>query len=84
MIKKIVQQNLPLFSIALFLIVYMYIIIVKPSHIYNTDGSLKEFGVGYNKKTIVPLWLVAVLLGILCYFAVLYYSIDNPYKVYLM
>jgi hypothetical protein len=56
---------------------------MKPSHIYNTDGSLKEFGVGYNKKTFVPLWLVAIFIGILSYFAVLYYSIENPYKVYM-
>jgi len=83
MFKKMVQQNLPLFSIALFLIAYMYIVIVKPSYIYNLDGSLKEFGVGYSKKTIIPLWLVAIFIGVLSYFFVLYYSIENPYKVYL-
>ena len=83
MLKKLVQQNLPLFSIVLFLIAYMYIVIVKPPYIYNLDGSLKEFGVGYSKKTIIPLWLVAIFIGVLSYFFVLYYSIENPYNVYL-
>jgi hypothetical protein len=45
----------------------------KPNFLYNNDGSLREFGVGYKNKTILPLWLVAILLSMLCYLGVLYY-----------
>ena len=39
----------------------------KPSIVYQTDGSLRPFGVGYRKKTVVPLWLVVFLLAIFSY-----------------
>ena len=41
--------------------------------LYNNDGSLREFGVGYKNKTILPLWLFSIVLGILTYVLVLYY-----------
>ena len=46
---------------------------MKPSFIYNNDGSLREFGVGYRNKTILPLWLFSIVLGILTNILVLYY-----------
>jgi len=44
-----------------------------PHFLYNQDGSLREFGLGYRKKTVVPIWLVALILAILSYLCVLYY-----------
>jgi hypothetical protein len=41
---------------------------------YNPDGSLKEFGVGFRKKTIIPVWLISIFLAILAYFSVVYYT----------
>jgi hypothetical protein len=41
---------------------------------YNPDGSLKEFGVGFRKKTIIPAWLISIFLAILSYFSVVYYT----------
>ena len=37
---------------------------------FNNDGSLKQFGVGYKHKTVVPLWLFAILSGIVVYIVV--------------
>ena len=37
---------------------------------FNSDGSLKQFGVGYKHKTVVPLWLFAILSGIVVYIVV--------------
>ena len=37
---------------------------------FNNDGSLKQFGVGYKHKTVVPLWLFAILSGIVVYIIV--------------
>jgi hypothetical protein len=57
----------------MFLLIFSFIQAVKPSFLYNDDGSLREFGVGYKNKTILPIWLLSLLLGILCYLSVLYY-----------
>jgi len=40
---------------------------------YKDDGSIRQFGVGYRNKTILPVWLLAIILGILSYLFVLYY-----------
>ena len=48
---------------------------IKPGFLYNRDGSLREFGIGYTNKTIVPLWLFSIILGILSYVFVLYYLV---------
>ena len=57
-------------AIVLFITIYFVIIEIKPSFIYNLDGSLKQFGLGYKKKTVIPLWLITILLAILCYLGV--------------
>jgi len=52
----------------------MIIQYTNPSFLYNEDGSLREFGIGYSSKTILPIWLVAIIIAILSYLAVLIYS----------
>jgi hypothetical protein len=54
-------------SILLFVISYLIIVSIKPSIVYNTDGSLRPFGLGYRKKTVIPLWLIVFILAIFCY-----------------
>ena len=46
---------------------------IKPVCFYNKDGSVREFGIGYRNKTIFPIWLLSLSLGILSYLAVLYF-----------
>jgi hypothetical protein len=48
---------------------------MNPSFLYNEDGSLREFGVGYSSKTILPIWLIAIILGILSYVTMYYISL---------
>jgi hypothetical protein len=48
---------------------------IKPEFLYNKNGSIREFGVGYKNKTILPVWLFSILLGILSYLFVLYYLV---------
>ena len=74
-IKSYVRQHLPLVSISLFLIIFVIIQSMTPAFLYNNDGSLKEFGVGYKNKTILPVWLLAIVLGILSYCVVRFYVI---------
>ena len=59
-------------SILLFIFVFGLIVWIQPSFIYNKDGSLRQFGVGYRKKTVFPLWLVVFILAIFCYIAGIY------------
>jgi hypothetical protein len=70
-----IKNNQTLISIILFLIIYFIIQIDHPLFIYNINGSLKQFGVGYKNKTILPVWLLSIVLGILCYIAVKYYTL---------
>lgn len=59
------------FAIILFLFVFTLIQFFKPPFLYDTDGSLKPFGLGYKRKTIFPIWLFSIYLGIICYLFVL-------------
>ena len=73
MYKQFIRKNVPLVSILLFIIIFGGIQMLKPSFLYNKDGSLREFGVGYKNKTILPVWLLSLVLGILSYLLVLFY-----------
>jgi hypothetical protein len=74
MFKTFARNNKPFVSIILFLLVFIFIHIMKPAFLYNRDHSLREFGVGYKNTTILPLWLFSIILGILIYVSVMYYS----------
>lgn len=73
MYKQFIRKNVPLVSIILFIIIFGGIQMLKPAFLYNPDGSLREFGVGYKNKTILPVWLLSLVLGILSYVMVLFY-----------
>lgn len=68
-----IRENATLFAIILFLIMFVSIQMMKPACLYNNDGSIREFGVGYRNKTIMPIWLLSLILGILSYLFVMYY-----------
>ena len=73
MLRTIIRNNTTLASIILFLIFFGFAQILKPSFLYNNDGSIRDFGIGYKNKTILPMWLFSIVLGILSYVFVLYY-----------
>ncbi len=73
MYQNIVRQNKTLVSTIVFIISFGIIQFMQPSFLYNTDGSIREFGIGYKNKTILPIWLLSIVLGILSYLAVLYF-----------
>lgn len=72
MLKSFARKNKPLAAIILFLIIFGIVQIMNPSFLYARDGSVREFGVGYRNKTILPLWLFSIVLGIVSYVIVLY------------
>lgn len=73
MSRTFIKNNITLVSIAVFVIIFGFIQYMKPAFLYKPDGSVREFGIGYKNKTIMPVWLFSILLGIMCYLGVLYY-----------
>ena len=73
MYRTYIRENITVVAVILFVIIFGTIQMIKPACFYNRDGSIREFGIGYKNKTILPIWLLSLLLGIVCYLAVLYY-----------
>jgi len=73
MYKIFIRKNPVLVSILVFLAIFIPIQVFKPAFLYNIDGSIRDFGIGYKNKTILPIWLLSIVLGILSYVFVLYY-----------
>jgi hypothetical protein len=59
-------------SICLFLFIFGMLQWLKPAFLYTKKGTLREFGVGYKNKTILPMGILSIVLGILCYIFTLY------------
>ena len=74
---RFVRENATLFAILLYIVIFGLVQYTKPSFLYNTDGSIREFGIGYKNKTIFPIWLFSIVLGIFCYLGVLYYTVHH-------
>lgn len=68
-----ILRNLPTFAAFLFILMYAFILNFKPHIIFNRDGSLRTFGIGFKRKTIIPAWLLAIILSIISYLIILYY-----------
>jgi hypothetical protein len=73
MYRGYIRENITLVSVVMFIIIFGTIQMMKPACLYNRDGSIREFGIGYRNKTIFPIWLLSLSLGILCYLFVMYY-----------
>lgn len=71
--KHFIQDNKTVVSIVIFIAIFATIQFWKPLFLYDTDGSIRQFGIGYRNKTIFPIWLLAIVLGILTYLGVSFY-----------
>lgn len=76
MYRTFVRKNINLVSIVVFLFLFTFVVLMKPAFLFNTDGSFRNFGIGYKNKTVVPIWLVTIILAILAYFSVLYFLVS--------
>ncbi len=75
--KSYIKRNIVMFSLFVFVLSYFVLNTVKPKFLYNDNMTLRQFGVGYRKKTVLPLWLISIVLAILSYFSILYYVTYN-------
>ena len=71
--KQFVRTNKVSISIFLFLIMFSVIHVSKPKLFYNDEGGFRPFGVGYRHKTVIPIWILSMLLAILSYLAISYW-----------
>jgi len=72
-LKGFVQVNKLSVTVSIFLIIFFIIHMLKPTIMYSEDGGFRPFGVGYRHKTVIPIWLVSILVAIFSYLGVLYY-----------
>lgn len=77
MLRTFARNNTTLVSIIIFLMIFGIMHMLQPAFLYNKDGSIRQFGIGYRNKTILPVWLFSIVLGILSYVFVLYYANSN-------
>lgn len=68
MINEFIRENKILATFILFLCMFCTIMITKPSFVFNKDGTVKEFGLGYNNKTVLPIWILVIVFSIVAYF----------------
>ena len=71
--RLFIRRNIAPISIFIFMILFVAVQMVKPAFLYNMDGSLKQFGLGRKKKTVIPIWFISLILAIFSYLSVLYY-----------
>ena len=79
MIRQFIQNNINLTTIILFLIFFIILIVSKPGFTFDKNGRPREFGLGYKNKTVIPIWLIIIILAIISYLIVLYYLNFNKF-----
>ena len=73
MYKSFIRKNNISTSIIIFLILFIIFINLKPNFLFNRKGALRNFGIGKSDTTILPIWLLVIIIAILSYLFVLYY-----------
>jgi hypothetical protein len=66
------REALSFIAVFIFIILFGIINAFRPSIIYNRDLSFRRFGIGYKNKTVIPIWLMSIVLAILVYVGVTY------------
>jgi hypothetical protein len=78
--EKFVRVYRVHFAIVIFMVIIGCIHLYKPMLVYNAEGGFRPFGIGYKHKTVVPIWIVAIILAIFSYLAVTVWSTPNALR----
>ena len=72
--RTFIKQHIPFISVCIFVFIFYFIYYYKPAFLFRKpENSIRLFGIGTKEKTILPIWIVSILLAIFCYLFVLYY-----------
>lgn len=71
--RTFIAQNKVNVAIIIFLVVFSAFHVIKPGFAYNREGGYRPFGLGFRNKTVVPIWIIAIILAILSYLFVLFW-----------
>lgn len=78
--RSFLRNNLTSISILLFVASFIVVQYMQPHFLYDKYGALRQFGLGKKNKTIIPIWLVSIVLAIFSYLFVLYYLTMPKFK----
>ena len=70
--RTFIAQNKVNVAIVLFLVMFSIFHFLKPGFAYNPEGGFRPFGLGFRNKTVVPVWVIAILFAIMSYLFVLF------------
>jgi hypothetical protein len=70
--KKWLAYNKVNVAILIFLLSFSIFHYIKPGFAYTNEGGYRHFGLGFRNKTVIPVWIVAIILSILSYLFVLF------------
>tara|TARA_Y100000389_G_C17467826_1_gene527325 strand:- start:9 stop:233 length:225 start_codon:yes stop_codon:yes gene_type:complete len=70
--QELIKQHSVSLAIILFIILFGVMKISEPAFIFEKNGAIRNFGLGKTKKTIIPIWLVTIVLAIFSYIIVMY------------
>ena len=79
--RLFIRRNITSVSIIIFVVIFAAIQYLQPAFLYNKDGSIREFGIGKKNKTIIPIWLISLVIAILSYLFVLSYLAYPKFKL---
>jgi hypothetical protein len=68
----LLRKNKLTIAILIFLVIFSILHYLKPSIAYTDDGGFRQFGVGYRNKTVIPIWVISIILAIFSYLIVFY------------
>lgn len=66
--RDFIKNNKILATFILFLFMFATLMMTKPSFAFNKDGSIKDFGLGYTNRTVLPIWILVIVFAITSYF----------------
>jgi hypothetical protein len=59
-------------AILIFIITFSIFHYIKPGFAYTSEGGYRHFGIGFRNKTVIPIWMVAIIFAIFSYLFVLF------------
>ena len=68
--REFMRDNKILATFVIFMAMFLAMMMIRPALVFNRDGSIKEFGLGYTNRTVLPIWLFVIVFAIFAYFTV--------------